>query len=71
MIKFNKCNIFAKTMIIKIFIGIFKKKQPQMTTYANQNFFRVSFIHLFFGMLVLITPSSDLLFIRQIPQILG
>lgn len=25
MIKFNKCNIFAKTMIIKILIGIFKK----------------------------------------------
>ena len=25
MIKFNKCNISAKTMIIKIFIGIFKK----------------------------------------------
>ena len=42
-----------------------------MTTYANQNFCRVSFIHLFFGMLVLITPSSDLLFVRQIPEILG
>jgi hypothetical protein len=42
-----------------------------MTTYANQNFFRVSIIHLFFGMLVLITPSSDLLFVRQIPEILG
>ena len=70
MIKFNECNISAKTMIIKIFIGIFKKK-PQMTTYANQNFFRVSCIHLFFGMLVLITPSSDLLFVQQIPQILG
>jgi len=47
-------------MIIKIW---YLKKQPQMTTYANQNFFMVSFIHLFFGMLVLITPSSDLLFV--------
>lgn len=69
MIKFNKCNTSAKTMITKIFIGVLKK--TQMTTYVNQNFFRVSFIHLFFGMLVLITPSSDLLFVRQIPEILG
>lgn len=47
------------------------KKYTGITTYAHQNFSRGPFICLLFGMLVLITPSPDLLFFCQIIEIPG